>query len=172
VTDQHIGGPDNVRYLDGRHEVPPPAPPTEGPREVTHRILVAGSYGWHNPHAVAFAISDWWQQLGMPWAELTTGATPGGAEAMAEASWAQQGMPIRHFPIDDHVIEGLTYESAEDARNAAMIAAGPYDAVFVFIREYSAGAEDFLRQAELSQMQILLLREEFIVPEPLPYQRR
>lgn len=132
-------------------------------RVVTHRILVGGSYGWTNAAAVGGALSAWWKAAGQPFTELTTGATPSGAELQAEAVWAEAGMPIKHFSLEMFHPAG-EYPETEMERNKTIVANGPYDAVFMFIKDYSRGAEDLLDRLRLVEIPVLVMRDELILP--------
>jgi hypothetical protein len=85
------------------------------------RILVTGSRTWTNRTVIQSALRQAWMDLGANHhCVLVSGHCPDGADAIAEAWWAQSGMPVERHPAN-----WLQYgASAGPRRNKEMVDLG------------------------------------------------
>jgi hypothetical protein len=122
------------------------------------RILVTGSRDWTDLSALTFALGWTYghlqaRGLGPAGAVLVHGACPTGADAMADAVWTGQNMPVERHPADwdTHL------RRAGFIRNAEMVALGA-DVCLAFIRNGSNGATMTARLAEAAGIRTIIFR--------------
>ena len=112
------------------------------------RVLVTGSRTWANPAVIRDALQQVW---GDGSAVLVTGASPRGADRIAEMFWRRWGGTVERHPADWQ----LHGRQAGFNRNAEMVRRGA-DICVAFIRDASPGASHTVQLAEHAGIPVYL----------------